>query len=247
MNLAEFFQTYPKVALAFSGGCDSAYLLGVAKKYGVAIKPYFVKSAFQPQFELEDALRLGQELAIDITILTIDVLSEPQITANPPNRCYYCKQQIMHLIKTQSQADGYSVLIDGANASDDISDRPGMKAAHEIGILSPLRLCGITKNEVRQFSKELDLFTWNKPAYACLATRIPTNQPLSASLLEAVEKSEHELRSLGFTDFRIRIYHDAARLQLKEAEMASALQQKEIIRQRLQPYFKIILLDLAGR
>ena len=247
MNLAEFFQTYPKVALAFSGGCDSAYLLGVAKKYGVAIKPYFVKSAFQPQFELEDALRLGQELAIDITILTIDVLSEPQITANPPNRCYYCKQQIMNLIKTQSQADGYSVLIDGTNASDDISDRPGMKAAHEIGILSPLRLCGITKNEVRQFSKELDLFTWNKPAYACLATRIPTNQPLSASLLEAVEKSEHELRSLGFTDFRIRIYHDAARLQLKEAEMASALQQKEIIRQRLQPYFKIILLDLAGR
>ncbi len=247
MNLAEFFQTYPKVALAFSGGCDSSYLLGVAKKYGVAIKPYFVKSAFQPQFELEDALRLGQELAIDITILTIDVLSEPQITANPPNRCYYCKQQIMNLIKTQSQADGYSVLIDGTNASDDISDRPGMKAAHEIGILSPLRLCGITKNEVRQFSKELDLFTWNKPAYACLATRIPTNQPLSASLLEAVEKSEHELRSLGFTDFRIRIYHDAARLQLKEAEMASALQQKEIIRQRLQPYFKIILLDLAGR
>ena len=247
MNLDEFFQTYPKVALAFSGGCDSSYLLGVAKKYGVAIKPYFVKSAFQPQFELEDALRLGQELAIDITILTIDVLSEPQITANPPNRCYYCKQQIMNLIKTQSQADGYSVLIDGTNASDDISDRPGMKAAHEIGILSPLRLCGITKNEVRQFSKELDLFTWNKPAYACLATRIPTNQPLSASLLEAVEKSEHELRSLGFTDFRIRIYHDAARLQLKEAEMASALQQKEIIRQRLQPYFKIILLDLAGR
>ena len=247
MNLAEFFQTYPKVALAFSGGCDSSYLLGVAKKYGVAIKPYFVKSAFQPQFELEDALRLGQELAIDITVLTIDVLSEPQITANPPNRCYYCKQQIMNLIKTQSQADGYSVLIDGANASDDISDRPGMKAAHEIGILSPLRLCGITKNEVRQFSKELDLFTWNKPAYACLATRIPTNQPLSASLLESVEKSEHELRSLGFTDFRIRIYHDAARLQLKEAEMASALQQKEIIRQRLQPYFKIILLDLAGR
>ena len=247
MNLAEFFQTYPKVALAFSGGCDSSYLLGVAKKYGVAIKPYFVKSAFQPQFELEDALRLGQELAIDITVLTIDVLSEPQITANPPNRCYYCKQQIMNLIKTQSQADGYSVLIDGTNASDDISDRPGMKAAHEIGILSPLRLCGITKNEVRQFSKELDLFTWNKPAYACLATRIPTNQPLSASLLEAVEKSEHELRSLGFTDFRIRIYHDAARLQLKEAEMASALQQKEIIRQRLQPYFKIILLDLAGR
>ena len=159
MNLAEFFQTYPKVALAFSGGCDSSYLLGVAKKYGVAIKPYFVKSAFQPQFELEDALRLGQELAIDITILTIDVLSEPQITANPPNRCYYCKQQIMNLIKTQSQADGYSVLIDGTNASDDISDRPGMKAAHEIGILSPLRLCGITKNEVRQFSKELDLLS----------------------------------------------------------------------------------------
>lgn len=247
MNLAEFFQTYPKVALAFSGGCDSSYLLGVAKKYGIAIKPYFVKSAFQPQFELEDALRLGQELAIDITVLTIDVLADEQITANPPNRCYYCKQQIMNLIKTKSRADGYSVLIDGTNASDDISDRPGMQAAQEAGILSPLRLSGITKNEVRQLSKELNLFTWNKPAYACLATRIPTNQQLSASILEAVEKSENELRNLGFTDFRIRIYHDAARLQLKEAEMLSALQQKESIVQKLQPYFKIILLDLVGR
>ncbi len=247
MNLADFFQTYPKVALAFSGGCDSSYLLGAAKKYGADIKPYFVKSAFQPQFELEDALRLGQELTIPITVLTIDVLADEQITTNPPNRCYYCKQQIMNLIKNQSRADGYSVLIDGTNASDDISDRPGMQAAQEAGILSPLRLSGITKNEVRQLSKELNLFTWNKPAYACLATRIPTNQQLSASLLKTIEKSENELRNLGFTDFRIRIYHDAARLQLKEAEMLSALQQKESIVQKLQPYFKIILLDLVGR
>ncbi len=247
MKLNEFFQTYPKVALAFSGGCDSAYLLAIAKKHGVNIKPYFVQSALQPQFELEDALRLGKELSIPITILTLNIFEDARIIANPSNRCYYCKQKIMNLIKEQSTTDGYSILIDGTNASDNSNDRPGMKASQELGILSPLRLCNVTKSEIRQCSKELNLFTWNKPAYACLATRIPTNQKLSAPLLKIIENAETELQKLGFKDFRIRIYHEAAQLQFPQKDMFRAIEQKEFIQQNLQPYFKLILLDLAGR
>lgn len=153
----------------------------------------------------------------------------------------------MNLIKEQSTTDGYSILIDGTNASDNSNDRPGMKASQELGILSPLRLCNVTKSEIRQCSKELNLFTWNKPAYACLATRIPTNQKLSAPLLKIIENAETELQKLGFKDFRIRIYHEAAQLQFSQKDMFRAIEQKEFIQQNLQPYFKLILLDLAGR
>ena len=114
-------------------------------------------------------------------------------------------------------------------------------------MLSPLRLCGLTKPQIRELSREAGLFTWDKPAYACLATRIPTGQRITNELLARVEGAEQALFSLGFTDFRVRVFHDAARVQLKPAQMQQALTRRSEILENMRPYFETVLLDLKGR
>ncbi|MFR6277963.1 MAG: 7-cyano-7-deazaguanine synthase, partial [Acutalibacter sp.] len=179
MELRDFFQECPKVALGFSGGVDSAYLLYAALDHGAQVRPYFIKTAFQPQFELEDARRLCAQLGVELTVVELDVLQIPGVAENPPDRCYHCKRALFGRLRQQAQADGYTVLIDGTNASDDAGDRPGMRALGELSVRSPLRECGITKAQVRALSKEAGLFTWDKPAYACLATRVPTREAIT--------------------------------------------------------------------
>ena len=180
MDLQQFFKENPRVAIAFSGGVDSSYLLYAALRYGARVRAYYVNSAFQPRFELEDARRLAGDLHADLRELQVDVLSSPIVTANPPDRCYHCKRVIFRTIAAAAAEDGFPVLLDGTNASDDAGDRPGMRALRELSVRSPLRECGLTKDEIRRLSREAGLFTWDKPAYACLATRIPTGQPITA-------------------------------------------------------------------
>lgn len=247
MKLKEFFEKYPRVALGFSGGVDSAYLLYAGKKYGADIRPYFIKTAFQPEFELRDAHRLTEELGIELTVVEYDILAETQVAQNPPNRCYYCKSALFGALKQQALKDGYEILLDGTNASDDASDRPGMKAIREMKVLSPLRECGLTKDEIRILSREAGLFTWEKPSYACLATRIPTGEPVSGELLKRIERSEDALSALGFSDFRVRVFHDAARIQLPKGQFEQAAQDRERILNVLKPYFPAVLLDLETR
>lgn len=153
----------------------------------------------------------------------------------------------MGAIRAAAAADGYDTLIDGTNASDDGGDRPGMKVLREQNILSPLRLCGITKSEVRARSREAGLFTWNKPAYACLATRVPTGERISGEKLEAVEKSEEYLFSLGFTDFRVRLRDGGALLQFTAKQQEKAQSELEKIKAELSKYFGVIKLDPKAR
>ena len=188
--LQTFFKDHPKIALAFSGGTDSAYLLHAALQCGADIQAYYVKSQFQPAFELEDAKRLAAQLHAKLTILSLDVLSVPHVKENPPDRCYYCKQAIFSTLIRQAREDGYPLVIDGTNASDCVEDRPGMRALWELGVRSPLREAQITKQEVRAFSQSQGLFTWNKPAYACLATRIAPNESITERALKQVEEAE---------------------------------------------------------
>ena len=117
-------------------------------------------SAFQPAFEYEDAKKLAAQLGIEMVTIYHDVLKNPQVVANPANRCYYCKSTLFSLLKERAREDGYFVIIDGTNASDDVSDRPGMKALEELSVKSPLREAGLTKTQIRQLSKEAGLFTW---------------------------------------------------------------------------------------
>lgn len=246
-KLRAFFDENPRLALAFSGGVDSAYLLYAAKACGCDVKAYYVKSAFQPMFELRDAERLAGELGAEMRILPADVLADERVRANPENRCYFCKRNLFEKILKQTKEDGYTAVMDGTNASDDAGDRPGMKALSEMRVLSPLRACGVTKAEVRALSRKAGLFTWNKPAYACLATRIPAGRRIEADLLQRIEGAEDALFKLNYTDFRVRVYGEAARLQLPGDQMARATEEREAVMTALKPYFEIILLDLKGR
>lgn len=247
MTLQDFFKQHKKLALAFSGGVDSAYLLYEGIVAGCDIHAYYVKSAFQPQFELEDAKKLAAMLGATMTILDLDVLSDPVITKNPANRCYHCKKKIFGAIMAQASADGYSLLIDGTNASDDASDRPGMKALQELEVRSPLRECSITKTEVRSLSKKAGLFTWNKPAYACLATRIPAETEITAKKLQATEQSEKILSDLGFSDFRIRLSGKDAKIQVREDQLEKLLLYRKEILEKLKPYYSAVTVDLEVR
>ena len=247
MELKEFFAAHPKIALAFSGGVDSAYLLYAAKQLGAEVRAYYVKTAFQPQFELDDAKRLAEALHADMTVLLVDILSDTRVAANPANRCYFCKKSIFSSILHAASADGFTTLIDGTNASDDAGDRPGMQALRELKVYSPLRDCGLTKADVRRLSKEAGLFTWNKPAYACLATRVPTGERISGEKLEAVEKSEEYLFSLGFTDFRVRLRDGGALLQFTAKQQEKAQAELEKIKAELSKYFGVIKLDPKAR
>ena len=222
MTLTEFFKENKKAAIAFSGGVDSAYLLCAALKSGADVRAYYAKSAFQPQFELDDARRLAEALSADMRVLPLDVLAD-------------------------EAADGYTLLLDGTNASDDAGDRPGMRALRELSVRSPLRECGLTKPEIRRLSREAGLFTWDKPAYACLATRVPTGERLTLEKLENTERAEDFLFSLGFTDFRVRLSNGAARLQFPENQLPRLLERRAEILRELKKTYSTVMLDLEVR
>ena len=247
MTLLAFFKENPKAALGFSGGVDSSYLLYAGVQAGADIHPYYIKTAFQPQFELDDAERLCAQLGVPLTVLELDVLKNEAVTTNPPDRCYHCKTALFGALSVQALADGYTLLLDGTNASDDAGDRPGMRALKELHVCSPLRECGLTKAEIRRLSREAGLFTWDKPAYACLATRIPSGDAITAEKLLATERAEAFLFSLGLTDFRVRNYHGAARLQFPEAQLNAVLARRAEILQELKKDYPAVLLDLEVR
>lgn len=247
MTLTEFFHQNQKAAIAFSGGVDSAYLLYAALQSGADVRAYYVKSAFQPQFELDDARRLAETLSADMRVLDVDILADETVAANPPDRCYHCKRRIFSAIASAAAADGYTLLLDGTNASDDAGDRPGMRALRELSVRSPLRECGLTKPEIRRLSREAGLFTWDKPAYACLATRVPAGEQLTAEKLKNTERAEDFLFSLGFTDFRVRLFNGAARLQLPAEQLPRLLERRAEILSELKKTYSAVVLDLEVR
>ena len=247
MELHDFFEKYDEVAVAFSGGVDSSYLLCMAKKYAKKVRAYYVKSEFQPEFELEDGMKLSQYLEVEMKVIYLQSLKDEKVAENPSNRCYYCKKIIFQRIIEEAKTDGFTIILDGTNASDDASDRPGMKALEEMKILSPLRLCDLTKEEIRERSKAEGLFTWNKPAYACLATRIPTGEMITKEKLKAVEKAETFLFSLGFSDFRVRVRKETAVLQLRLCDWQLLMKNRKKIWKELKKYYAAVVLDLEVR
>lgn len=247
MHLKQFFSENPKAAIAFSGGVDSAYLLYAAVQNKAQVKAYYVKSDFQPQFELDDAKALTEQLGVQMEILPLEILCNVTVRENPPDRCYHCKKAIFRTILSTAQADGFDLLLDGTNASDDVLDRPGMKALSELSVRSPLRECNLTKTNVRRLSKEAGLFTHDKPAYACLATRIPTGEPITAEKLRRTEMAENYLADLGFRDFRVRSLGDTAKLQVTASDLQRVIDLREKIIEKLKQEYTNVLLDLEVR
>lgn len=247
MDISDFFQENPQAAIAFSGGVDSAFLLYCAARYGNRVRAYYVQTAFQPEFERRDARQLAQQLGVGLTVLEEDVLDDGQILENSPRRCYYCKRRLFRRLTEAARADGFSLVLDGTNASDDLSDRPGVQALMELGVRSPLRECGLTKQEIRRRSQEAGLFTFDKPAYACLATRIPTGEPITEEKLDRTQWAEDYLYSLGLRDFRVRLWQDTARIQLREADLPLAAAHREAIVTQLKRRYRGVVLDLEVR
>ena len=184
----------PKLAVAFSGGCDSSLLLAAAKLAGCEVHAYLVKTAFQPAFELADARAVADALDVPLTVVEADVLADGAICANPPDRCYRCKRFIFQEVRAAAAADGFTVIVDGTNASDDPARRPGFKALAEAGVVSPLRRAGMTKANVRHVLAGLEerfglapgALMAAKPSFPCLAVYVSEGEPITeASLAEA--------------------------------------------------------------
>ena len=247
MTLSQFFRDHPKIALAFSGGTDSACLLWAAQQAGADVAPYFISTPFQPAFEGADARRLAKELGAPLRVVEVDVLAAEGVADNPPRRCYFCKKALFTALKARAAADSYPVIIDGTNASDDAGDRPGMAALRELGVLSPLRLCGLTKGDVRRLSREAGLFTWNKPSYACLATRFPAGRPIRAEDLRRVEEGEAALMARGYRNLRLRLREDGVLLQLPADQLPRAREEWPELKHLLAPWFHRAALDDTPR
>lgn len=243
MDLSQFFKQNNKVAVAFSGGVDSAYLLYRAAKSGADVKAYYVKSKLQPQFEYEDAITLAAKLNVPMQTICLDVLSCEEIVKNTADRCYHCKRRIFEAIIHCAKEDGYTLVLDGTNASDDATDRPGMKALEELSVRSPLRECGFTKDRIRDGARSAGLSTWDKPAYACLATRIKTGEAITEEKLRKTEAAELFLDSLGFRDFRVRMLGNDALLQLTKQDKERFYQNEMEILARLKRDYKNVTVD----
>ena len=247
-TLRDFFAANPRVALAFSGGVDSSYLLWAAAHYGADVTAYYVRTPFQPAFELEDARQVAELAGARMKVLDFDVLTDAQVAANPSDRCYYCKQNIFSRIGRAARADGYGLLMDGTNASDDASDRPGMRALEELDIQSPLREAGLTKAEIRELSRGLGLATWQKPSYACLASRFPYGERITIEKLKQVGRAEQFLMNRGFRQMRVRVHgEDLARIEVMPEDMDRLLALREEITSAFRSLGYIyVSMDLRG-
>lgn len=247
LKLREFFEENPVCAIAFSGGVDSAYLLSASAAWSRRTAAYFIRTPFQPDFELEDAQAVALRLGTTLTVIKYDVLSVPEVAANPADRCYYCKRALFSLLLDRARQDGFPLVLDGCNASDDASCRPGMRALRELGVRSPLRECGITKSDVRRLAREAGLPVWSKPSYACLATRIPTGTAILPEDLERAARGERALMARGFSDFRLRLRGAEALLQVREEQTALARELLPELREHLAADFRDIALDPSPR
>lgn len=237
------------LAVAFSGGVDSAFLVYAAHEAlgGKLFLAITAVTQSYPRHEAADAARILAQYGVKHEEITLDQLAIPGFCQNSAERCYYCKYALFTKIKEAAQKQGISLVADGANTDDESDYRPGMRATAELGILSPLREAGFSKKDIRDISKELGIFTWNKPSYACLASRIPYGEEITAEKLTMVEKAEQALLDMGFKEMRVRCHGKLARIEVAENDFAkAAAQRKEISAAVKAAGFLYAALDLEG-
>jgi len=247
MDIKDFFESHSEIAIALSGGVDSSVLLFLAKKYAKKVKAYYVRSQFQPAFEYDDALSVAEKANAELGIIEIDVLSDKKTVSNTSERCYYCKKRIFKAVCLAAQNDGFIFCAEGTNASDDIDDRPGFRALKELNVLSPLRICGFTKEKIRLLAKQYQLPVADKPSYACLATRIPEGTQITQELLVKTENAEKELMKLGYKNFRVRYSDGFAKLEFGSRELNLYREIKEETDKLLLKYYDGIYPEIKER
>ena len=249
-QLKEYIRNLGSVTVAFSGGVDSTFLLKVAHDtLGDSAVAMTAESPLFPYRELKEAESFCAEQGIRQIILHVDELSLEGFCQNPPNRCYLCKKDLFTQMKRKVQECNLGYLVEGSNI-DDLGDyRPGLQAIEELGILSPLRVNELTKAEIRLLLQKMGLPVWEKPSFACLASRFPYGERITAEKLRMVEQAEELLRQMGMYQFRVRIHGNMARIEVlpEDFEILMKTENREQIVESFQNYgFTYVTMDLKG-
>jgi uncharacterized protein len=236
------------VVVTYSGGVDSAYLLYAAhERLGERAVGLTVVSPSLAESELEDARAIARQIGARHILIEGHETKDPNYLENTPLRCYFCKTMSIELAAKLAAREGFAAIADGANA-DDISDhRPGRKAAQEHGMRSPLLEADLTKAEIRALSRQVGLPSWDKPALACLASRIPYGTPISVAALNQIERAEAVVRSLGVRQLRVRHHDDLAHIEVSPPDFERLLAHRDQIVSALKALgYTYVTLDLAG-
>jgi len=238
------------VLVAYSGGVDSTLLLRLAhEELGERARALIACSATYPAQEVEEARRLAQEMGAAVEVVYTQELQDEGFVCNSPQRCYFCKRALFRTVTERAKELGLAQVVEGSNVDDAGDYRPGRRALTEWGVRSPLEEAGLSKAEIRELSKEMGLPTWSKPAYACLASRIPYGERITEGALRRIEQSERFLRELGFVVVRVRSHGMLARIEVAPAEverLAEASVRQAVVARLKEAGFQYVTLDLQG-
>ncbi|HEY5587751.1 MAG TPA: ATP-dependent sacrificial sulfur transferase LarE [Candidatus Paceibacterota bacterium] len=238
------------VAIAYSGGVDSTFLLKVAADVlGNSVIAITAKSSTYPEREFKEAVKYIEGIGAKHIVIISEELEIEGFAKNPVNRCYYCKKELFSKIRKVADDNNINAVLDGSNADDASDFRPGMKAARELEVISPLKDAGFTKNDIRELSKRLGVPTWNKPAFACLSSRFPYGNEITVEKLSMVERAEQFLLDLGFRQIRVRHHEDIARVEVnaEERDKFFDIKMMDKVGNELKSIgFKYVTLDLLG-
>lgn len=252
-SLKDILKSLERVIVAFSGGVDSTFLLKVANDTltgpSQRVLAVTAKSESYPESEFRETMRLVDEIGAEHLLIETEELADENYRSNPSNRCYFCKSELYEKVRQVADREKMNWILDGTNSDDQSDYRPGMQAAREAGVRSPLLEAGLTKQEIRDLSREMGLSTWDKPAMPCLSSRLPYGNPITAPKLSMVDRAEQALRELGFRECRVRHHDPIARIEVPKSAIPRIVENgvmETIVRRLKEIGFIYVTVDLEG-